>query len=163
MQEINLTAGDPFKNGIRYIKFDRLTAIPASTGNINIVEIMIQKLSDGINFCRQPGVVATASSSYVTENPSMAIDGVTGTNDANRWTSAYSTQTTDYNTTPHWFQIDLGQPRIFDSIQMVSWLTSGQLPRHMDIKASLDGVAWKTMRMLRDLAFTSLVYKELWK
>lgn len=161
MQNSNLLLKKkPSGNNYRYVKFNKITATPSTNGYANIAEIQIQLKSVGTNWCRQSGVVATASSTYSTETPSMAIDGVIGTADANRWTSA-QVYPTDYNSSSLWFEIDFGVQRPFDSVQISSLVSAGQQVTAFDLLGSNDGTNWTLIKQVRSLNLANLTMVEV--
>lgn len=157
MQKKAAASGSSF----RYVKFDKLSTSVNSNGYTNIAEIVIQLKALGTNWCRQSGVVATASSTYPTETPAMAIDGVIGTVDANRWSSNLDGSVYAYNTSTVWFLLDLGVQRSFDSIQLASYFTANQQPISFDILGSNDQANWTIIKQIRNLQYASLTLTEL--
>ena len=86
------------------------------------------------------GAVATAKSG---NNPAEANDGNAGT----RWWSATDAEMTDEQKNDQWWQVDLGQARIFNTIQI---LWEGAWGKSFDIQISNDGNAWTTVKSIVD-------------
>lgn len=129
----------------RYVKLDKLT--PAYTSYISIWEWEIIG-ADGVNYCRDPGALATAIHSYTGQPPSGLIDGFIDTVASHRWSTAVPIATLNSNA---WCQVDLGQIRTFNKINIASDGYNGQGVVNCDILVSDDGVSFKTIKELRGL------------
>lgn len=92
------------------------------------------------NFATETGAVASAKSGNEASNGN---DGNTGT----RWWSATDGGMTDAQKNDQWWQVDLGQARIFNTVQIV-W--EGAWGKSFDIQVSTDGSAWTTVKEVRD-------------
>ena len=86
------------------------------------------------------GAVASAKSG---NNASEANDGNVGT----RWWSATDDGMTDAEKNDQWWQVDLGQARIFNTIQI---LWEGAWGKSFDIQISNDGTVWTTVQSIVD-------------
>ena len=97
-----------------------------------------------VNFALQSqGATATAKSG---NNPGEANDG----NEGSRWWSATGTDEapmTEEEEHDQWWQVNLGQRRIFNTIQI---LWEGAWGKSFDIQISDDGAAWTTVKQIRD-------------
>ncbi|MEE0923261.1 MAG: discoidin domain-containing protein [Paludibacteraceae bacterium] len=97
-----------------------------------------------VNFALQSqGATATAKSG---NNPGEANDG----NEGSRWWSATGTDEapmTEEEEHNQWWQVNLGQRRIFNTIQI---LWEGAWGKSFDIQISDDGAAWTTVKQIRD-------------
>ncbi|MEE0951543.1 MAG: discoidin domain-containing protein, partial [Paludibacteraceae bacterium] len=97
-----------------------------------------------VNFALQSqGATATAKSG---NNPGEANDG----NEGSRWWSATGTgeaPMTEEEEHNQWWQVNLGQRRIFNTIQI---LWEGAWGKSFDIQISDDGAAWTTVKQIRD-------------
>ena len=94
-----------------------------------------------VNFALQSqGATATAKSG---NNPGEANDG----NEGSRWWSATGTEMTEEEEHDQWWQVNLGQRRIFNTIQI---LWEGAWGKSFDIQISDDGAAWTTVKQIRD-------------
>ncbi len=97
-----------------------------------------------VNFALQrQGATATAKSG---NNPGEANDG----NEGSRWWSATGTDEapmTEEEEHDQWWQVNLGQRRIFNTIQI---LWEGAWGKSFDIQISNDGDAWTTAKQIRD-------------
>jgi hypothetical protein len=97
-----------------------------------------------VNFALQiQGATATAKSG---NNPGEANDG----NEGSRWWSATGTDEapmTEEEEHDQWWQVNLGQRRIFNTIQI---LWEGAWGKSFDIQISDDGAAWTTVKQIRD-------------
>lgn len=95
-----------------------------------------------VNFALESnGSSATASSGTA----GSAIDGKVGT----RWESAATDKMTDEEKNDQWWQVDLGQARIFNTIQI---LWEGAYGKSFDLQISNDGKAWTTVKSIVDQA-----------
>ena len=93
------------------------------------------------NFALQSqGGVASAKSG---NDPGLANNGNTG----DRWWSSTDAPMTDEEKNDQWWQVDLGQRRIFNTIQIV-W--EGAWGKSFDIQISDDGDAWTTVKEIRN-------------
>lgn len=91
------------------------------------------------NFATETGAVASAKSG---NDASNGNDGNTGS----RWWSA-TDGLTDAEKNDQWWQVNLGQERIFNTVQIV-W--EGAWGKSFDIQVSNDGSAWTTVKEIRD-------------
>lgn len=102
--------------------------------------VMVPEIWD-VNFALQSqGATATAKSG---NNPGEANDG----NEGSRWWSATGTEMTEEEEHDQWWQVNLGQRRIFNTIQI---LWEGAWGKSFDIQISDDGAAWTTVKQIRD-------------
>ena len=94
-----------------------------------------------VNFALQSqGGVASAKSG---NDAGLANNGNTG----DRWWSSTDAPMTDAEKNDQWWQVDLGQRRIFNTIQIV-W--EGAWGKSFDIQISDDGDAWTTVKEIRN-------------
>lgn len=94
-----------------------------------------------VNFALQSqGGVASAKSG---NDAGLANNGNTG----DRWWSSTDAPMTDEEKNDQWWQVDLGQRRIFNTIQIV-W--EGAWGKSFDIQISDDGDAWTTVKEIRN-------------
>ncbi|BDD79371.1 hypothetical protein [Burkholderia phage FLC8] len=138
----------------RYLRLNNILP-PSGTSYAMIVEIEVFDSSVGTNWCWQPGVVASASSSYTGQPPSAAIDGVIGTNAGNRWTSNGGTG--------QWFMVDFGQARYFDSIQLAVWTGFNQDPTSFTIQGSNNGSTFTDLKSVNRGLYPNLTLTEVYK
>lgn len=95
-----------------------------------------------VNFALQAnGAVAMAKSG---NNPAEAIDNNAG---GTRWASSTDAPMTDAEKNDQWWQVDLGQRRIFNKIQIV-W--EGAWGKSFDIQMSNDAEIWTTIKEIRN-------------
>lgn len=120
----------------RYVRLNNILP-PSGNSYVTIGEIEIIDSGSGTNWCRQSGAVASASGSYSGQPPSGAIDGVINTTPINRWSS---------NASPAWFMVDMGQPRLFDSIQLALLTGNNQDPVSFTIQGSTDGTNFTNLK-----------------
>lgn len=104
------------------------------------------------NFALQSnGATATAKSG---NNPGEANDN----NKGSRWWSSTDAPMTDAEKDDQWWQVDLGQRRIFNTIHI---LWEGAWGQSFDIQMSNDGSAWTTVKEIRDQDLSSQTFPYL--
>lgn len=130
----------------RYVRLDKLK--PKSTAHVAIWELEI--IGNGINFCREPGAVASALTSYPGQPPSGLIDGFIDLVAEHRWTTS-----SPFNpaTSTQWCQVDLGTIRTFDTIKIASDGFNGQGVVEFDLLVSDDGVNFSFVKNIKDLVW----------
>jgi hypothetical protein len=92
------------------------------------------------NLARDPGVVATAQSTFSGYSPARTIDGDTNTTvgPAYGWANAHG----GGQSLPQWLEVDLGQPRLVEAVTL--YTAASYEIQHYDITA-WDGAAWRTL------------------
>uniref|UniRef100_A0AAU7PFM7 F5/8 type C domain-containing protein n=1 Tax=Burkholderia phage vB_BgluM-SURPRISE13 TaxID=3159457 RepID=A0AAU7PFM7_9VIRU len=138
----------------RYVRLNNILP-PSGTSYTTIGEIEIIDTSSGTNWCRQPGAVASASSSYPGQTPDQAIDGIVSQNPGNRWSSNGGVG--------QWFMVDFGQPRFFDSIQLALITGNNQDPVSFTIQGSTDGTNFTNLKTVNRGTYPTNVFTEVYK
>jgi hypothetical protein len=92
------------------------------------------------NLARDPGVVATAQSTFSGYSPARTIDGDTNTTvgPAYGWANDHG----GGQSLPQWLEVDLGQPRLVEAVTL--YTAASYEIQHYDITA-WDGAAWRTL------------------
>jgi hypothetical protein len=138
----------------RFIRLNNM--MPVGGGYTSITELQIVDTGSGTNWCVQPGAVASARGSYTGQTPNQAIDGYNDSNPSHRWSSD--------GVTPTWFMVDMGQPRVFDSILMSTHLASSQQAKSFVIQGSVDGTNFTDLKTVTNQTYTAeYVFTEIYK
>lgn len=133
----------PVVGPYRYVRLENMRH-PASGGQaiVAIAALRIIDTNTGTNWAL--GGIASAHSrfntSYTWEN---GIDASTAT----MWISTNNAGVLT-EVSPVWYQVDLQEPREFNSILISGRDTFGQVPGKFDIMASVDGTNWTLLRRL---------------
>jgi hypothetical protein len=140
----------------RYVRLNSI--VPVGNGYATLSEVQVLDTASATNWCRQSGVVATASTYYaltgLPQAPGNAIDGYIDQLPEHRWSSGSQTP-------PHWWMIDLGQARSFDSIKIAALTGANQQPTNFVIQGSNDGTNFDTLKTVTGLSLTENVLKEV--
>uniref|UniRef100_A0AAU7PF77 F5/8 type C domain-containing protein n=1 Tax=Burkholderia phage vB_BgluM-SURPRISE13 TaxID=3159457 RepID=A0AAU7PF77_9VIRU len=150
----------------RYVKLNHITANGTQYNCVTIGEIQMFDSTGSTNWCRQSGVIATASGFYHDGvNPdqvaSQAIDGILDTSAAHRWTSNPDSRATNFSTTPFWFLLDFGVARAIDSVKLALISGNGQDPVHFTIEGSNDGSSFTVFKEVNRGVYVTNTFTEV--